>query len=70
MVAEVGAQRISAIDIESGKSTTIMSGLPIGFDAPDGAPAIFIPTGIAVDADGDIYYSSDIDVAIYRLKKR
>jgi len=70
VVAEVGAQRISAIDIESGKSTTIMSGLPIGFDAPDGAPAIFIPTGIAVDADGDIYYSSDIDVAIYRLKKR
>lgn len=69
VVAEVGAKRISIIDIESGKSNVIKSGLPIGFDAPDGAPALFIPTGVAVDADENIYYTSDIDVAIYRLMK-
>ncbi|PKQ05086.1 MAG: hypothetical protein CVT72_10630 [Alphaproteobacteria bacterium HGW-Alphaproteobacteria-11] len=69
IVAEVGAKRISAIDMADGKTRVLKSGLPIGFEAPDGAPDLYIPTGVAVAANGDIYYSSDIDVAIYRLKK-
>ncbi|MEX2249013.1 MAG: hypothetical protein WD671_05220 [Parvibaculum sp.] len=69
IVAEVGAKRISAINPAGGEPTVLKSDLPIGFEAPDGAPDLYIPTGIAVAANGDIYYSSDIDVAIYRLKK-
>lgn len=69
IVAEVGAKRIAAVDIESGKKIILKENLPIGFDGPDSAPAIFIPTGVAVAPNGDIFYSSDIDVAIYKLKK-
>ena len=70
IVAEVGAKRISAINMADGKTTILKADLPIGFEAPDGAPDLYIPTGVAVAANGDIYYSSDIDVAIYRLKKK
>lgn len=69
VVAEVGARRITAIDIESGTQTVLKSDLPIGFEAPDSVPSIFIPTGVAVAENGDIYFSSDIDVRIYRLRK-
>jgi streptogramin lyase len=69
VVAEVGAKRIVAIDIESGEREIIKENLPIGFEAPENVPPLYIPTGVAVAANGDIYYSSDIDVRIYRLRK-
>lgn len=69
IVAEVGTKSIVSVDMETGEKTVVKSGLPIGFEAPESAPAIFIPTGVAVTPNGDIYYSSDIDVAIYKLKK-
>lgn len=69
VIAEVGAKQISTINPETGKKTIIRGDLPIGFDAPESVPSLFIPTGVAVAANGDIYFSSDIDVRIYRLKK-
>lgn len=69
VIAEVGAKHISAIDLETGEKRIIKGDLPIGFGAPESAPPIFIPTGIAIAANGDIYFSSDIDVRIYRLRK-
>ncbi len=69
IVAEVGGKRIVAVDPETGKKEVIAEDLPIGFDGPDGAPALFIPTGVAVASNGDIYFSSDVDARIYRLKK-
>lgn len=69
IVAEVGAKRISAIDLSSGKKSVIKDNLPIGLAAPESAPPLFIPTGIAAAENGDIYFSSDIDVRIYRLRK-
>lgn len=70
IVAEVGKQRLVAIDMETGKRSIIKDKLPIGFEGPEGAPSIFIPSGVAVAENGDIYYSSDVDVAIYKLTKR
>lgn len=69
VVAEVGAKRIVAIDLQSGEREVIKENLPIGFEAPENVPPVYIPTGVAVAANGDIYYSSDIDVRIYRLRK-
>ncbi len=69
VVAEVGAQQITAIDLATSKREIIAAELPIGFEAPENAPPIFIPTGVAIAKNGDIFYSSDIDVRIYRLKK-
>lgn len=69
VIAEVGAKRIVAIDIESDEREIIKEDLPIGFEAPENVPPLFIPTGVVAAANGDIYYSSDIDVRIYRLRK-
>ncbi|MBO6686711.1 MAG: hypothetical protein JJ925_17610, partial [Parvibaculum sp.] len=69
VIAEVGEKRIISINPETGEKKIIASDLPIGFEGPDGAPALFIPTGVAIAANGDIYLSSDIDARIYRLKK-
>ncbi|MEQ8325571.1 Vgb family protein [Parvibaculum sp.] len=69
IVAEVGEKRIVAINPETGEKEIIANDLPIGFEGPDGAPALFIPTGVAIAANGDIYFSSDVDARIYRLKK-
>lgn len=69
IVAEVGMKRISAVDPEDGGKEIIAEDLPIGFEAPEDVPPLYIPTGVAVAENGDIYYSSDIDVRIYRLTK-
>lgn len=69
VVAEVAARRIVAIDPESGEREVIKEDLPIGFEAPENVPPLYIPTGVVAASNGDIYYSSDIDVRIYRLRK-
>jgi len=69
VIAEVGKKRIVRLDRANGEISVIADELPIGFKAPPGAPASFIPTGVAVSDTGDIYFSSDVETAIYRLKK-
>lgn len=69
IVAEVGAKRITAIDPESGKKEVLRNELPIGLEGPGELPSSYIPTGVSVGPKGDIYFSSDIDARIYRLKE-
>jgi outer membrane protein assembly factor BamB len=70
IVAEVGAKRIVEIDPQSGKLTEIAGNLPIGLaGAPGGLPTN-IPTGVGVGASGTIYFSSDIENAIYKVVKK
>lgn len=70
IVAEVGAKRLIEIAPESGKITEIAANLPIGLmGAPRGLPT-HIPTGVAVGATGVIYFSSDIENAIYKVVKK
>ena len=45
----------------------IANDAPIGLPVPAGLPPVFIPTGVAVSKTGAIYFSSDVDSAIYRL---
>ncbi len=68
IVAEVGAKRIVEIDPQTGKLTEIAGNLPIGLaGAPGGLPTN-IPTGVG--ASGVIYFSSDIENAIYKVVKK
>jgi glucose/arabinose dehydrogenase len=67
VVAEVGARAISRIDHATGEKTVIAHDAPIGLPVPAGLPPMFIPTGVAVSRTGAIYFSSDVDSAIYRL---
>ncbi|UTD27618.1 SMP-30/gluconolactonase/LRE family protein [Bradyrhizobium sp. WD16] len=67
VVAEVGAKRLVEIDPQTGTISEIASNLPIGLVAAPGLPPTDIPTGVAVGGSGTIYFSSDIENAIYRV---
>ncbi|MCK1567099.1 hypothetical protein IVB08_24590 [Bradyrhizobium sp. 173] len=70
IVAEVGAKRLIEIVPETGTVTEIAANLPIGLvGAPGGLPT-HIPTGVGIGESGTIYFSSDIENAIYKLTKK
>ncbi|TKW77003.1 MAG: hypothetical protein DI543_17970, partial [Bradyrhizobium icense] len=70
VVAEVGAKRLVSIDPQSGAVTEIAGNLPIGLPgAPGGLPSN-IPTGVGVGETGTIYFSSDVENAIYKVTKK
>ena len=70
IVAEVGAKRIVAIDPANGAVTEIAANLPIGLPAAPGGLPSNIPTGVGVGASGVIYFSSDVENAIYKVVKK
>jgi glucose/arabinose dehydrogenase len=70
IVAEVGAQRLIEIAPDSGKITEIAANLPIGLTGAPGGLPINIPTGVAIGDSGVIYFSSDIENAIYKVVKK
>jgi glucose/arabinose dehydrogenase len=70
IVAEVGAKRIVQIDPANGNVTEIAGNLPIGLPATPGGLPTNIPTGVGIGASGTIYFSSDIENAIYKVTKK
>jgi DNA-binding beta-propeller fold protein YncE len=70
VVAEVGAKRVVQIDPANGTVTEIAGNLPIGLPAAPGGLPSNIPTGVGVGATGVIYFSSDIENAIYKVTKK
>jgi streptogramin lyase len=70
IVAEVGARRIVEIDPSTGSVTEIAGNLPIGLAAAPGGLPSNIPTGVGVGASGTIYFSSDVENAIYKVVKK
>ena len=69
-MAEVGARRLVQIDPASGTVTEIAGNLPIGLPAAPGGLPSNIPTGVGVGASGVIYFSSDVENAIYKVVQR
>ena len=70
IVAEVGAKRIIQIDPANGTITEIAANLPIGLPAAPGGLPSNIPTGVGVGATGVIYFSSDLENAIYKVVRK
>ncbi|MBR1128758.1 SMP-30/gluconolactonase/LRE family protein [Bradyrhizobium iriomotense] len=70
IVAEVGAKRLIEIEPETGKITEIAADLPIGLTGAPGGLPTHIPTGVAIGASGVIYFTSDIENAIYKATKK
>jgi sugar lactone lactonase YvrE len=70
IVAEVGAKRIVQIDPANGTLIEIAGNLPIGLAAAPGGLPTNIPTGVGVGATGTIYFSSDIENAIYKITRK
>ena len=69
-MAEVGAKRIVPIDPVKGTVTEIAGNLPIGLAAAPGGLPTNIPTGVGIGASGVIYFSSDLENAIYKVVKK
>ena len=73
IVAEVGAKRIVEIDPQTGKLAAIAGNLPIGLaGAPDGLPTKH-PDRHRGGGNRDdllIYFSSDIENAIYKVVRK
>ena len=70
VVAEVGAKRIVQIDPVKGTVTEIAANLAIGLAGVPGGLPTNIPTGVGIGASGVIYFSSDIENAIYKITKK
>jgi hypothetical protein len=68
VVAEVGARRLVSIDTSTGYLAVVLDNLPIGLSGIPGTPPTYMPTGVAVGSDGAVYFTSDLQNAIYRVK--
>lgn len=68
IVAETAARRLVEINPVDGTRRTVAENLPIGLEAGPGLPPPYVPTGVAVGADGIVYFSADLNNAIYRIK--
>ncbi|PCC99234.1 PQQ-binding-like beta-propeller repeat protein [Halopseudomonas pelagia] len=68
VIAESAAQRLIRLNVETGERITLAENLPIGFPAGPGMPPSGIPTGVAVAADGTVYFTSDVDNGLYKIE--
>ena len=60
----------AAAGLVGGAVETLAENLAIGLVGGPDLPKPFLPTGIAVDINNNIYISADIDNAIYKLSKK
>jgi sugar lactone lactonase YvrE len=67
IVVEAGAAQVTAIDLATGARQVLARDLPIGLKAPEGTPPAYLPSGVAVAANGTVYLASDLKNTIYRL---
>lgn len=68
IVAETAAARLTEIDPATGAKRTVADRLPIGLAGGPGMPPPYVPTGVAVGADGSVYFSADKNNAVYRIR--
>lgn len=68
VVAEAAAGRLTEIDLAAGTRRTVAEQLPIGLGGGPGMPPPYVATGVAVGADGAVYFSADRNNAIYRVR--
>ena len=47
---------------------TVATDLPIGLPAGPGMPPPYVPTGVTVDAAGNVYFSANRNNALYRVR--
>lgn len=67
VVAEVGARAVSIVDPATGAIERIAENLEIGLPAAGPVPEPNLMTGVAVSYTGEIFVTSDLRTAIYRL---
>ncbi|MBC2697402.1 MAG: hypothetical protein HF974_03490 [ANME-2 cluster archaeon] len=68
LVVETGVGRLSSIDLETGKVSTVAEGLELGAEGAEGYPPTWIFNGVAVGSSGVIYVTGDIANILYRIE--
>ena len=68
VVAETAARRLTEIDLATGQRRSVAEQLPIGLAGGPGMPPPYVATGVAVAADGAVYFSADRNNGIYRIR--
>jgi len=68
VVAEAGRHSLIEVDPKTGTKSVIADNLPIGLAVKSVLPPYTLPVGVAVDHDGTIYLSADVNNAIYRFR--
>lgn len=67
LVVETGNGQLTAIEMETGETSVLATGLALGLSGPDGYPPTYVFSGVAVGADGAIYVAGDVENVIYRV---
>ncbi|RAL25474.1 hypothetical protein DL240_04480 [Lujinxingia litoralis] len=70
LVVETGRNQVTRIDVESGETSVLASGLDIGMAGPAGMPPTYVFNGIAVDDCGVVYVSVDSDNSVVKISPR
>jgi sugar lactone lactonase YvrE len=68
IVAEAAAGRLTELDLATNLRRSVAENLPIGLSGGPGMPPPYVVTGVAVAADGTVYFSADRNNAVYRIK--
>ncbi|OYU75068.1 MAG: hypothetical protein CFE45_33475, partial [Burkholderiales bacterium PBB5] len=68
VVAEAAAGRLTELDLAAGTRRTVADKLPIGLSGGPGMPPPYVATGVAVGADGAVYFSANRNNGIYRVR--
>ncbi|MDM0011052.1 hypothetical protein QTH87_01255 [Variovorax sp. J22P168] len=68
IVAETAARRLVEIDPAGNTRRVVAENLPIGLEPGPGMPPPYVPTGVAVGADGTVYFTADRNNALYRIR--
>jgi hypothetical protein len=68
LVADVNAQELRAVNLESGEKTAVVSHAPIGQPAPGVMPWSFAP--LCPDGEGGFYVGCNGDGSVRRLRPR
>lgn len=68
VVAESAAGRLTELDLATNQRRTVADQLPIGLSGAPGMPPPYVATGVAVGADGAVYFSADRNNGIYRIR--
>ena len=66
-IAEAGARRLVALDIDTADIHELATDLPIGLPPFMGPPETFLPTGVAVDSQGNILVTADVGHTVLKL---
>ncbi len=69
-VAEVGRQRLLAVDADTGSADVMADQLAIGLEVEARAPAPLFPTGVAAGRRGTVYVSGNLSNVVYRFDPR